>query len=101
MLMAVALLVLCQQPIDPIRATEVAGRIAMAQSALANSRQKGLDAQAKREFTERFNHLITALENFEEAYSGSRGEVWPVKQAAKLDAAMRELSTAPGWRPTN
>lgn len=99
MLTTVALLVFCQQPADPIRASEVAGRMAQAQPTILLARQKAGDARAKREFAERFNHLITALKNFEEAYSS--GEVWPVKQAAKLDAAMHELSTAPGFRAKN
>lgn len=101
MLTTVALLVFCQQPADPIRASELAGRVALAQSTIILARQKAVDARAKREFAERFNHLITALKNFEEAYSGSSGEVWPVKQAAKLDIAMHELSTAPGFRAKN
>lgn len=97
---AVVLLVLCQLPLDKTRSAEAARMMLNAQSA-AQTASKLDNVRAKREFAERFNHLVNALRDFEAAYTSNQGNVWPAKQAAKLETAMRELSTAPGWRPTN
>ena len=100
MFAAVVLLVLCQQPFDRTRSAEAVQMTMSAESAVQTA-SKFQGVRAKREFAERFNHLVSALKDFEAAYSSNHGEVWPVKQAAKLDSAMRQLSTAPGWRAGN
>lgn len=89
MFAAVVLLVLGQQPFDRTRSAEAAQMMMSAESAVQTA-SKLQGVRAKREFAERFNHLVSA-----------QGEVWPVKQAAKLDSAMRQLYTAPGWRAGN
>jgi len=92
MFAALVLLVLCQQPLDPTRSAEASKMMLNANRTMLASSEKLQTSRAKREFAERFNHLVSALKDFEEAYSSNRGEVWPAKQAAKLDMAMRELS---------
>ena len=94
-------LVLCQQPVDLTRSAQAAEMIMSAQAAAQTARLQEANARERREFAMRFNRLITALKDFESAYSQNRGEVWPTKQAAKLDVAMRELTSYPGWRRSN
>ena len=99
---AVLLLVLCQQPMDPTRQAQAAEMLNQARATAETDRILDGNARTKREFAQRFNKLISAMRDFESAYSHNAGQIWPAKQAAQLDAAMRELSTSPGWRkPSN
>lgn len=98
MQVSLILLFLCQQAIDPTRPAQAAEMLARARDASQAATSHKATAETKRQFAERFNRLVTALKDFQDAYSENRGEVWPSKQAARLDTAMRELSDSPGWR---
>ncbi len=98
MVVSLVLLFLCQQAIDPTRPAQAVEMLARARDASQAAASRKATAETKREFAERFNRLVSALKDFQDAYSENRGEVWPSKQAAKLDAAMRDFSDAPGWR---
>lgn len=89
---------LCQQGFDVTRSAETSEVLLRAQQAAAQAGRKELSAQGKKEFADRFNKLVEAVKEFEDEYSRSQGHVWPVKQAAKLERAMKELSAAQGWR---
>lgn len=65
MFAAVGLLVLCQQQLDRTLSAEAAWMMMNAERAVQATNSKPQNARAKREFAERFNHLITALKDFE------------------------------------
>ncbi len=47
-----------------------------------------------RRFEERFNKLVKAVEEFSQAYNGSKGQVWPAGKAEALRKAMEQLQDA-------
>lgn len=47
-----------------------------------------------RRFEERFNKLVKAVEEFSQAYNGSKGQVWPAGKAEALRKAMEQLQEA-------
>ena len=98
MAVSLVLIFLCQQAMDLTRPAQAVEMIARARDAASAASSRKATAETKRDFAERFNRLISALKEFQDAYSENRGEVWPSKQAARLDTAMRELSDSPAWR---
>ncbi len=44
-----------------------------------------------RRFEDRFNNLVKAVEEFSQAYNGSKGQVWPAGKAEALRKAMEQL----------
>jgi stage V sporulation protein SpoVS len=90
----------CQSPVnDPVRAAEVAQRVLDAQNKAVAEQPAAHDIQIERDrFKERFNKLITAMQEFTEAYNGSNGDVWPQKSADAVDKAFRELQKTESWK---
>jgi soluble cytochrome b562 len=82
---------LLQTQVDSARRLEIAQAITSAQSA-AQARSKTVQtAEERRRFEEKFNRLITALDNFQREYNASSGQVWPAKQALELKKALKDL----------
>ena len=84
-------LLLCQMFSDPVRGAEMAQNALRQQTAIQDRAVKEREGQARRQFEQQFNKLVTALGEFSAAYNHARGDVWPAKQAAALKKAMRDL----------
>ena len=56
----------------------------------------------RREFERRFNDFVKAVGNFVDGYNRGKGNVWPKREADKLEKAMQNLQKSLGsyQRPT-
>ncbi len=89
---AVALLLVNQLAGPPESRTawwEYEGKVERAES--TDSLPSGVLAARRAEFERRFRAVVAAINRFSEKYNQSRGQVWPVKEAAEVARAYREL----------
>src|SRR4051812_3631934 len=88
-------LLICQimpvPSVDPVRAAEFQQKVM-----LARNKQPQVDMQARqriqqREFADKFNQLIEAINGFANRYNEGKGNVWPRREADKLRKAWRQM----------
>ena len=83
---------------DPVRSLEA---LTMANAANARAEElhrKDASDQERRQFEEKFNKLIDALQGFTQEYNRSNGSVWPAKKVEAVNKALRELEQTRSWR---
>jgi hypothetical protein len=83
---------------DPVRSLEA---LTMANTANARNEElhrKDASDQERRQFEEKFNKLIDALQGFTQEYNRSNGHVWPAKKVEAVNKALRELEQTRPWR---
>jgi hypothetical protein len=61
-------------------------------------RRKDASDLERRQFEEKFNKLIDALQGFSQEYNQSHGSVWPAKKVEAVNKALRELERTRSWR---
>ncbi|MEO8026861.1 MAG: hypothetical protein ABI823_10320 [Bryobacteraceae bacterium] len=87
------------RPADPVRAAETAQMSFDANNKATADELKARFAKYEHErFTERFNHLIDAMQAFTEEYNKAPGAVWPQKKAEAIEQAFRDLQKTESWR---
>lgn len=87
-----------QPQLDPVRPSDVA-RLSRERHERALEQQRhNYEIRSKRDFEERFNKLVKALEEFTQEYNGGTGNVWPHKKAIAVEKAIKGLQTSQTWK---
>ncbi|HLK51131.1 MAG TPA: hypothetical protein VKT49_23475 [Bryobacteraceae bacterium] len=77
--------------VDPVRRAEMVEAIAAAQAAVQQHAATPQSQEERRRFEEKFNRLVSAMEDFQREYNASRGQVWPQREAEALKKAIKDL----------
>lgn len=84
--MAVGLL---QTQADSARRIEIAQAVIEARASAATEQAKAVTDDERRRFEDKFNRLVSAMDNFQREYNASGGKVWPKKEADALKKAIQ------------
>ena len=84
--------------LDPVRNAELLPLKNQAQECAIRKEQSEREYQSRREFAERFNRLVNALDEFAQEYNKTKGQAWPKKHADHLNKAFKSLQSSLEWR---
>lgn len=69
----------------------MAEAVIQAQAAAVTQESGARTTGERREFEEKFNRLVSAMDEFQRQYNASGGKVWPKKEAEALKKAIQAL----------
>lgn len=98
MLAVLALFCFLQIPLDPVRSFDVAVNAQKAQVTSLDAYRQRVQDDEKRLFEQRFNRLVTALQEFNQEYSCAGGAVWPKAKVDAVNKAIHDLQATPSWK---
>ena len=96
--MLAGLLFGCLLQIDAANPFDATARMAAASARANEIQHRNASDQERRDFEEKFNKLLDALQGFSQEYNKSRGSVWPAKKVEAVNRALRELMQTKSWR---
>lgn len=93
---ALITLALLLQSDDPFRLWDIQ-RQAAEDAARRAAAERNHETYQARELAQRFNALTKALQEFRDAYVKGGGNVWPRKEARRVEKAYRHLQGCDCW----
>lgn len=100
MIACAVLSLLLQVPaVDPIRSAAAAENVVEARTDQADELHRRVSDARVREFQQKFNRLVDAVEAFGRKYNEGKGHVWPKREADALREALTELAALPEFQP--
>jgi|SRR5579884_3051740 len=82
---------LFQLQADSVKRIEIAQAAVEAQAAAVEQQRAARTEDEHRRFEQQLSHLAAALNDFQQKYNASGGQVWPKKEADALKKAIQAL----------
>lgn len=96
--MIIGALMLLQVMLDPVRPMNQAQLRIQAQQQAFQSGQKAEAERRARDFEQKMNRLVAALEDFATEYNQNRAQVLPLKRVQAIEKAYRDVQATEAWK---